>query len=66
MKAKDLRANSVGELRMQLEELLREQFNLRVQKVNGQLSHPTQMRAVRRNIARIKTLMTELETGSGT
>ncbi|WP_133511823.1 50S ribosomal protein L29 [Candidatus Thiosymbion oneisti] len=63
MKANDLRTSSAGELRTQLEELLREQFNLRMQKGTGQLSRPSQMRAVRRDIARIKTLMTELKAG---
>lgn len=63
MKANDLRTSSAGELRTQLEELLREQFNLRMQKGTGQLSRPSQMRVVRRDIARIKTLMTELKAG---
>jgi len=65
MKASDLRARGAGELRTQLEELLREQFNLRMQKGSGQLSRPSRMRAVRRDIARVKTLMTELKTGGG-
>jgi len=63
MKAKDLRTSSAGELRTQLEELLREQFNLRMQKGTGQLLRPSQMRSVRRDIARIKTLMTEQKAG---
>ncbi|WP_089729661.1 50S ribosomal protein L29 [Candidatus Thiosymbion oneisti] len=63
MKANDLRTSSAGELRTQLEELLREQFNLRMQKGTGQLSRPSQIRAVRRDIARVKTLMTELKAG---
>jgi len=61
MKAKDLRTSSAAELQIQLEELLREQFNLRMQKGSGQLSRLSQMREVRRNIARVKTLMTELK-----
>jgi len=63
MKANDLRTGSAGELQTQLEELLREQFNLRMQKGTGQLSRPSQMRTVRRDIARVKTLMTELKAG---
>jgi len=63
MKANDLRTSSAEELRTQLEELLREQFNLRMQKGTGQFSRPSQMRAVRRDIARVKTLMTELKAG---
>jgi len=63
MKANDLRTGSAEELQTQLEELRREQFNLRMQKGTGQLSRPSQIRAVRRDIARIKTLMTELKVG---
>ena len=65
MKASDLRKSSAEELRKQLEELLKEQFNLRMQQGAGQLSRPSQMRAVRRDIARIKTVMTEMKVGSG-
>ena len=49
----------------QLEDLLKEQFNLRMQQGTGQLSRPSQMRAVRRDIARIKTVMHEMKAGSG-
>ena len=65
MKASDLRKSSAEDLRKQLEELLKEQFNLRMQQGAGQLSRPSQMRAVRRDIARIKTVMTEMKVGSG-
>ena len=65
MKASDLRNSSEEELRTQLEELLKEQFNLRMQQGSGQLSRPSQMRAVRRDIARIKTVVTEMKAGSG-
>ena len=64
MKASELRTKSLEDLRKQLDELLREQFNLRMQRGVGQLSRPSQMKAVRRDIARIKTLMTELKAGS--
>jgi len=64
MKANDLRrTGSTEELQTQLEELLKEQFNLRMQKGTGQLSRPSQMRTVRRDIARVKTLMTKLKAG---
>jgi large subunit ribosomal protein L29 len=53
-----------GELQTQLEELLKEQFNLRMQQGVGQLSRPSQMKAVRRDIARIKTVLTEMKAGS--
>lgn len=59
MKATELRQKGVEELTNELHELLREQFNLRMQKGTGQLSRPHQIRAVRRNIARIKTVLNE-------
>lgn len=59
MKASELREKSKEELQAQLMELLREQFNLRMQKGSGQLTRHAQIRAVRRDIARIKTIMTE-------
>ena len=65
MKAKELRNSSPDELRKQLQELLQEQFNLRMQRGVGQLTRPSKMQAVRRDIARIKTVMTELKAGSG-
>jgi large subunit ribosomal protein L29 len=65
MKAKDLRSSSADDLQKKLEELLREQFNLRMQRGTGQLSRPSQMRTVRRDIARIKTVMGEIKAGSG-
>jgi len=59
MKANDLRQKSGDELKMQLDVLLREQFNLRMQQGTGQLTRPDQMKKVRRNIARVKTVLTE-------
>lgn len=59
MKANELRQSSREELHKQLMELLREQFNLRMQRGTGQLSKPSRMKAVRRDIARIKTVMAE-------
>ena len=64
MTAKELRNKSGQELQQQLEVLLKEHFNLRMQQGTGQLSRPTQMRAVRKDIARIKTIMTEVKAGS--
>ena len=63
MKASELRNQDEGALQTQLEGLLREQFNLRMQQSIGQLSRPSQMRSVRRDIARIKTLLTEKKAG---
>ena len=59
MKATELRNKSVEDLDKELVELMREQFNLRMQKGTGQLARPHQMKAVRRNIARVKTLLRE-------
>jgi large subunit ribosomal protein L29 len=63
MKASELRKGGLDDLQKQLEELLREQFNLRMQKGTGQLSRPSQVRVVRRDIARIKTIMNEMKAG---
>ena len=59
MKASELRDKSVDELNKELMELMREQFNLRMQKGTGQLARPHQMKDVRRNIARVKTVLRE-------
>jgi len=64
MKAKELRNSSAEALQQQLEDLLREQFNLRMQRGIGQLARPSRMRAVRRDIARVKTVMTQLQKGA--
>ncbi|UHD15608.1 50S ribosomal protein L29 [Thiocapsa bogorovii] len=62
MKANELRTRSPEELEKELMNLLREQFNLRMQRGTGQLSKPSQMKAVRREIARVKTIMGEQKT----
>lgn len=62
MKANELRTRSPEELQKELMNLLREQFNLRMQRGTGQLSKPSQMKAVRREIARVKTIMGEQKT----
>jgi len=59
MNASDLREKSADELNKELVELLREQFSLRMQNGTGQLSRPHQVKIVRRNIARIKTILNE-------
>ncbi|WP_373510017.1 50S ribosomal protein L29 [Thiocapsa sp.] len=64
MKANDLRKRSPEELQKELMSLLREQFNLRMQRGTGQLSKPSQMKAVRREIARVKTIMGEQKAGA--
>ncbi len=59
MKASELREKTQEELRETLHELLKEQFNLRMQQATGQLARHHQMRQVRRDIARVKTVMNE-------
>ena len=58
-KAQDLRAKTNDELEGRLAELKKEQFNLRFQKASGQLANTAQVGAVRREIAQIKTILTE-------
>ena len=59
MKAAELRTRTPQALQQQLVELLREQFSLRMQKGSGQLGNPSRFKALRREIARIKTVMNE-------
>ena len=54
-----LKTKTVVELRDELKGLLQEQFNLRMQKGMGQMTNVHELRRVRRDIARIKTVMTE-------
>jgi large subunit ribosomal protein L29 len=60
MKAEELRKKNSSELQNELQELLKEQFKLRMQKGSGQMSNPARIKAVRRDIARIKTIMIEM------
>lgn len=66
MKAQAFRAMSVTDLEKRLHELLKEQFTLRMQQRTGQLSRPSQVKAVRRDISRVKTLMTEKQLAART
>ncbi|MBO6036225.1 MAG: 50S ribosomal protein L29 [Acetobacter sp.] len=59
LKAADLRAKTLDELEDQLLELKREQLNLRFQRAVGQNEAQNRIRIVRRDIARIKTVMTQ-------
>ena len=61
MKATELREKSKDELLSELLELRKEQFNLRMQQATGQLARADQYRNVRRDIARIKTVLRALE-----
>jgi large subunit ribosomal protein L29 len=57
MKASEFRARTGDQLREQLLQLKKEQFNLRFQKATGQLENTARVREVRRDIARIKTIL---------
>lgn len=59
MKAKELRDLSTEELYQRLAELKEELFNLRFQLATGQLENPMRVRAIRKDIARVKTVITE-------
>jgi large subunit ribosomal protein L29 len=61
MNAQELRAKGDDELGKELLNLHREAFNLRMQKGTGQLSRPGQVKALRRDIARVKTVLSERE-----
>ena len=65
MKASELRSKSVKELEDELVELRREQFNLRMQSATGQLAQNHEHSRVRKDIARVKTVMTELTRQEG-
>jgi len=59
MKATELRAKDKPALDKELQDLLRAQFSLRMQKGTQQLTNTSQIRKVRRDIARVRTLLTE-------
>ena len=59
MKVKELKAMEDSKRLTELESLLREQFNLRMQNTTGQLANNSQLKQVRRNIARVKTVMNQ-------
>jgi len=59
MKAQDVRIKTVDQLSEELAGLQKEAFNLRFQRVSGQLENTARVRTVRRDIARIKTILSE-------
>ena len=63
MKIADLRAKSADELKQELLNLRKEQFNFRFQKTTGQLENTGRVRLVRRDIARVKTVIAEAVQG---
>jgi len=60
MAEKNVAGMDAAELKNELLELRKEQFNLRMQRGTGQLANPSRFKTVRRQIARIKTRMTEI------
>ena len=64
MKAVDLRGKSHEELNKELLSLRREQFNLRMQRATGQLARPHEYGRVKKDIARVKTILGELRQTS--
>ena len=62
MDATELRSKSQEELSEELLNLRKEQFNLRMQLATGQLTRPNEYRRVRKDIARVKTVMNELKS----
>ena len=59
MKTGELRAKDPAQLSKELEELLRAQFGLRMQKATQQLTNSSQLKRVRRDIARVRTILKE-------
>jgi len=59
MKAQELRTKTMEELQKELLELSRERFKLRMQQGTGQLTRNSELKRVRREIARVKTILTE-------
>jgi large subunit ribosomal protein L29 len=64
MKAEDLRAKTADELNETLLSLKKEHFNLRFQRSSGQLEDTSQFRRLRRDIARIKTIISDRRRGA--
>ena len=65
MEASELRSKSVAELNEELVALRREQFNLRMQQAADELNQHTEHKRVRKNIARVKTILSEVKRSSG-
>jgi large subunit ribosomal protein L29 len=63
MKANELRNKDAAALNQELEGLLKEHFNLRMQKATGQLGQPHLVGAVKKDIARVKTILNEKTKG---
>jgi len=64
MKAEEVRTKTPDQLKADLVQLQKEQFNLRFQRASGQLENTARVRAVRRDIARIKTFLAQKRESS--
>ena len=65
MEAQELRSKTLDELNEELVALRREQFNLRMQQATGEMTHHHEHRRVRKDIARVKTVLNELKRAAG-
>jgi large subunit ribosomal protein L29 len=65
MKAKDLKGKASKDLQEELLKLRREQFNLRMARATGQAAKPDQFSKVRKNIARVKTVLAQAKSAGG-
>jgi large subunit ribosomal protein L29 len=65
MNATELRSKSVDELNEELVALRREQFNLRMQQATGEMAQVHEHGRVRKNIARVKTILQEVSRAAG-
>lgn len=65
MKAQELREKDIDALNAEMTELLATQFKLRMQRASGQLGQPHQFKLIRRDIARIRTIINEKRAAAG-
>ena len=63
MKVNDLKEMTMEELDQQLQDIKKEQFNLKVQQVAGQLENPARIKDLRRSVARIRTIQNQKVEG---
>ena len=63
MKANEIRQMSVDDVKARLEELVKERFNLRFRSATESIENPMRFRAIRRDIARLQTILREKENG---
>jgi len=63
MKVKELKEMTMEELDQQLQDIKKEQFNLQLQQVSGQLENPARVKDLRRTVARIKTIQNQKVEG---